>query len=450
MKSETTDFFVTVKTIEDYDQNKIYKLLPNELFNCIHSKSKVVLKPNWVFESHQYRKNDWEYIITHPTIITAVIRKVVDRLGSEGSIIIADAPTTEASFKSIIKRYPVDYWRKIASEKNILIQIIDLRDYEWKTKNGIIVERIALPGDPKGKTEVDLHGESSEFHGHMISKRGYHGADYNTSETNEAHNGLRNLYKVSRSIIESDVFINIPKLKTHRKAGITCCLKNLVGINTYKNFLPHHNEGGPKDGGDQFPKDNNINASIEGPLMSFLKKNILQNQSLMNYLSPLMEIGKKIFGDTRYVIRSGNWYGNDTVWRMILDLNKILFYAEPNGKMRKDILSEKKHYIGIVDGILAGEGHGPLAPEPVKMNYLIFGKNPIAIDTISSILMGFDPNKIPTISNSYKIKKFRFGDFSKREIIVQFNHEIFKIIDIPKNAILNLKPQFGWKDHIEY
>jgi hypothetical protein len=35
--------------------------------------------------------------------------------------------------------------------------------------------------------------------------------------------------------------------------GMTCALKNLVGINANKNWLPHHTEGTPEQGGDQFP-----------------------------------------------------------------------------------------------------------------------------------------------------------------------------------------------------
>ncbi|MCV6004648.1 DUF362 domain-containing protein, partial [Escherichia coli] len=46
----------------------------------------------------------------------------------------------------------------------------------------------------------------------------------------------RHQYLVSRDIIEADVVINLPKLKTHKKAGLTCALKNLIGINGNKEF----------------------------------------------------------------------------------------------------------------------------------------------------------------------------------------------------------------------
>ena len=35
---------------------------------------------------------------------------------------------------------------------------------------------------------------------------------------------------ISRSFVEADIFINVPKLKTHVIAGMTCCLKNPFGL----------------------------------------------------------------------------------------------------------------------------------------------------------------------------------------------------------------------------
>ncbi|MBK7626716.1 MAG: DUF362 domain-containing protein [Bacteroidales bacterium] len=84
-------------------------------------------------------------------------------------------------------------------------------------------------------------------------EKSYFRADSNIVETNEAHNGFNNLYRVSRTVVECDVFINLPKLKTHKKSGITCCLKNLVGINTYRNYLPHCSLGTKRKGRPIYP-----------------------------------------------------------------------------------------------------------------------------------------------------------------------------------------------------
>ena len=67
---------------------------------------------------------------------------------------------------------------------------------------------------------------------------------YNPDLMRQTHGRGRHQYLIAREVIEADVVINVPKLKTHRKAGITGALKNLVGINGNKDYLPHHRLGG--------------------------------------------------------------------------------------------------------------------------------------------------------------------------------------------------------------
>ena len=439
---------VVVSKVTDYSINDIYICLSDEIFSTINSTDKVVIKPNWVRHSHLGREGDWDYVITHPAVLTAVFLKVLDHVGPEGEIIICDAPETDADFKKLISYYPVDLWIRKAKEKNISFRIIDLRDDEWKLKDGVIIERKKLSGDPKGSVEVNLFGENSEFFNHLKSERGYYGADFNLVETNQAHDGRNNKYRVSRTVIEADVFINIPKLKTHKKGGITCCLKNLVGINTYKNYLPHHSEGSPGSHGDQFPKEN-INSKIEGPLLAFMKQNILQNTTMAKVFAPIKKIGRSVFGDTEKVIRSGNWFGNDTLWRMVLDLNKIMFYANSDGSMRSDERIQAKRFIGVVDGIIGGEGNGPLYPDSIKSGFLVVGTNPVAIDSVCAMLIGFDPEKIPSIKNAFQVCTYKICNFNPENINISFKKAIYSLKNFPKEEIISYKPHFGWIGHIE-
>jgi uncharacterized protein (DUF362 family) len=437
---------VRVLRARGYDAEAIRRLLPDAVFSCVRPGDHVVLKPNWVMEGHKFRPDEWEQVITHPAVITAVLHEVIERLRGRGQVTIMDGPTTEASFRRLIARYPVDAWHAAAARAGIAFEVVDLRDWEWESRNDIIVRRHRLGGDPRGKTVVDVVGDASEFLGHRRSARGYHGADYDRNETNAAHDGHHNLYSVSRTALEADVFINLPKLKTHRKAGITCCLKNLVGINTYKNYLPHHNEGGPADGGDQYPHEN-VNARIEGPLLGFAKQHVLRNPRLASLLSPLNLLARRTFGDTREVVRSGNWHGNDTIWRMILDLNKVLLHAEPDGTLRSG--QAPKRYIGVVDAIVAGEGHGPLAPDRVEMGYLVCGTNPVAIDAACAELMGFAHDRIPTIHRAFTARGYSLAEFGAHEIAVEVDGARHAVDALPRELVVSCEPQFGWKGHLE-
>lgn len=438
---------VKVVRIEEYDSKHIQENLPNSIFDIINKGDKVVLKPNWVKESHQKKISEWEYVITHPSIITAVILKVIEKLGCSGELRVIDGPQFDSSFEKIISYYPVDYWKEIAFSNNIKFEIIDLRDEYYIMEDEVIIKKKKLLGDPRGSVQYNLTNDTSEFFGHRKSKRGYFGAYYDINETNKAHNGNDNLYKVSKSVIDCDVFVNLPKLKTHKKAGITCCLKNLVGINTYRNFLPHHSEGGPSESGDQFPEEN-LNSRIEGPIMAWVKQNLIQNEAMAKMFKPVKRIGRYLFGDTSEVVRSGNWYGNDTIWRTVIDLNKILLYGETSGTLRDDNWGKTKKYIGIVDGIIGGEGNGPMMPDPVKMGYVICGNNPVAIDAVCAKLMGFNPLKIPSISNSFDINKYPICDFAYHDICLEVKNNSFQIDETPSGMVVPFKPHFGWENYL--
>src|SRR6185436_17237787 len=69
----------------------------------------------------------------------------------------------------------------------------------------------------------------------------------------KTHGKGRHRYLVAKDVLDADVVINLPKLKTHKKAGVTCALKNLIGINGNKEYLPHHRLGGSDLGGDCYP-----------------------------------------------------------------------------------------------------------------------------------------------------------------------------------------------------
>ena len=440
----------TVYIINQYSYSieDIKNKLPDKLFNSIKSDSKVVIKPNWVKESHEFKPDDWNYVITHPDIITAVLIRVLDKLNNKGQISIIDSPETPSSFKKITMHYPVAEWEKLSKEKGIKFEIIDLRDDEWSGEDGIITVRKKLSGDPRGKIGFNLYNKS-EFASHKKSVKGYYGADYDIFETNEAHDGYNNKYKISKTVIDYDVFINIPKLKTHKKGGMTCCLKNLVGVNTYKNYLPHYSLGNPADGGDQFP-ERSIKNKIESNYFSKFKQHILLNAKSARITGPLLKYSRKIFGDTSQKIRSGNWYGNDTIWRMIIDLNKIVLYGNIDGTMREGKPENRKTYIGIVDGILAGEGSGPKAPDPKELNLIIAGTEPLLIDTVCARLMAFDPLKIPMIKNSYGVINYPISFYGMHEICLDVDGLRINYDQLPDNLIKKFIPHFGWKNQIEY
>jgi uncharacterized protein (DUF362 family) len=416
----------------------------NPLSELIRPGETVLLKPNLVRQSHQFN-DDWEYVITHGSVIRAVADYVFLALGGRGRIIIADAPQTDSRIDLIAQRLGFAELTDFYRHHGVDVQVVDLRNEFWLEEDGIYTERVELPGDPVGKPLIRL-GHRSMFA--PVRGRTYYGAYYDVAETNFHHTGGRHEYQFSGTALSADVVINMPKLKTHKKCGVTISLKNLVGLNTNKNLLPHHSLGTPSQGGDQFA-DESLKHRLENTLVGAAKRLLLSDNSAVKALARRLKgPAYRAFGETHEVVRSGNWWGNDTIWRMVIDLNKILRFADPDGSLRD---GPPKRYMSIVDGIIAGEGNGPMAPDSRPIGLLAAGFNPAAVDWVCARLMGFDPDRIRHIRESFWQEDLPVATFGPEAIQLSASQR-----DLTLERLLELtdrffafEPHFGWRGHIE-
>lgn len=60
-----------------------------------------------------------------------------------------------------------------------------------------------------------------------------------------------------------------------------------------------------------------------------------------------------------------------------------------------DILRVAKPHLTLVDGLIAGEGYGPIYTDPVEMNLVVASTDVVAVDAVCSAVMGFDPGEVP-------------------------------------------------------
>ena len=140
----------------------------------------------------------------------------------------------------------------------------------------------------------------------------------------------------------------------------------------------------------------------------------------------------------------GSWYGNDTLWRVILDLATILFYIKPDGTYSDEV---QKKAIYIIDGIVAGAKEGPLKPSNHKLGLLAAGTNPLLLDLICAKLIGYDYQKIPTLCQGLRHNLFSLDEQTVNDESININGNTFKLKDI--SPIGFLQPAFGWENHIE-
>jgi hypothetical protein len=253
-------------------------------------------------------------------------------------------------------------------------------------------------------------------------------------------------YLLSGAAIRCDLFVNLPKLKTHKKTGMTCCLKNLVGINGDKNWLPHHTRGSPARGGDEFP-DDGWHARVERALKGRGQRWALRSPRFGGWMyRKARRAGMGALGDSENTVRNGNWQGNDTCWRMALDLNRILLYGNPDGTMRD--AGRRKPFFAVVDGIVGGEGNGPLCPDAVEANVVVTGTDPAAVDAVCCRLMGFDPGKIPLVREAFAPHRWPVATCSMDEIEVLDERvgRTVSLSEVEPAVEGGFMPHFGWPD----
>ena len=396
----------------------------------------VLLKPNFV--KHFSERHGVKGLITHGSIIRAVADYVYIALKGKGRIIIADGPMDDADFEKIAELTGLyEIKRFYAGMTGFNIEIYDLRQEMVIKKKGRIIQRTKLQGDPAGYTAIDL-AEMSEFKRSALDYRSFKGAESDADIMYLHHNETKDEYLISNTFLRSDVVINIAKMKTHRRAGVTLSLKNLIGITGDRNWLPHFCNNGSGNHNEDYDSDvknldNKIFRIIKRPLAVLAK--------------PLRDRLRQYVGVTRSTIENGNWYGNDIMWRTIIDLAHINDYADKRGVIKKE---RQRKSFAIIDGIVAGEGDGPLNPRPKACGLLIGGFNYLCVDAVTSRLMGFEPMKIPKFKRVSNEIWRRICGIDLRDIMCLSNVEYWnKALGDLKDGHLIFKPHYGWKRHIE-
>ncbi len=413
----------------------------NPLGEIIRPGDHVLLKPNFV--RHYNKAGGIEPLITHGSMIRAVLDYAVLASKGEGTITIADAPYLDADFDEIVRLTGVDRIASFYRDQGIEVRVRDLRHYRGRVRLAGGLEKRMLPGDPLGYGAVDLKDDSD--HVPIIDdcdrfRNGY----YDRHEMRRHHNREHNEYCIANTVLDADVVLNLPKLKTHSKAGMTCALKNAVGINGRKDWLPHHRAGSAEEGGDDYP-----GRDLRKGLLAKLRDEQAASTSRL-YVLPLRAMSALLFLSKKAVpfrdaCEAGGWHGNDTIARTISDLNRILIYADRRGRMTGE---PQRKVFTVVDGIIAGQHEGPLIPEPARCGLLVAGHSPVEVDLVCSRIMGFDYTKMPVfrhVMSDHRYPLYR-GEPGQIEIAADGCHTFDDVYDAFN---CNLEPPAGWKGHIE-
>ncbi|BCW96606.1 MAG: DUF362 domain-containing protein [Fimbriimonadales bacterium] len=420
----------------------------NPLAEIIRPDDLVVIKPNMVRDFHEFPEMGTDALITHGSIVRAVVDYVYLAKGGRGTVIIADSPQNDADWDELWRLFGFDellaFYRQVAPEFDL--RIYEVRKEAVRKKQGVIIERYTRPGDPFGYSCIDL-GVHSEFEEVRDRLGRLYGAEYDISDTNRHHQPGKHEYFIANTFLRADVVINVPKLKTHKKSGTTVWIKSVIGINGDKNWLPHHTEGLPSEGGDQFAEDT-VKRKLEQRVTASAKRFATRIGPIgERVVSALRKLAIHYFGDTnRDTIRSGNWHGNDTIWRTVYDVLKCWIYADKQGQLQQ---TPQRKFLCIVDGIIGGEGNGPLAPTAKPCGVCIAGFDPLAVDTVSAALMGFDPTRLKILNRAEHARGYPISLVERSQIRAVSNHPAWNGSPEAMTDTLDFEPHFGWVGYLE-
>jgi len=411
----------------------------NPLGEVISPGDRVVICPNLVMDYHINLETVFS-ITTHGAAVRAIADYVEIALRGEGRILFADAPQFNADFDRLVELSGLlgiaEFYKESSSVETALM---DLRRVRSKMRHGLVVDRQTVDTYETESVVVDL-GRDSVFLELGETLRNLFGSDYDRRETCAHHNMTTNRYCLSKRVLESDVLVSVPKLKTHKKTGVTLSLKNFVGINTDKNYLPHYRVGDALEGGDEFPIERDkflriksmlVRKGIDGLLARKGRAFARIASALMPVLFPVKKKGEHRSEqpqiDAFYEkflhksVRMGNWEGNDTTWRMVLDIARAFFYSEIEGEMRT---ARQRRLFVLIDGIIGGDGNGPMAPRPRPEGVLVAGMDPVAVDFTAARVMGFDPAKINLLARAAAEHRFPLG--SADDVLLRTNWDNWK------------------------
>jgi len=134
----------------------------NPLGKLIKPGDKVLIKPNFVLHFNSSGE-DILSVVTHGSVLRAIIDYVYIALQGNGEVIVADAPQMNADFNKITEingtKGVVNFYKRLETN-DFKIKLLDLRQERTIYKYGLVWNRIKLKGDPEGYKIVDLKEDS--------------------------------------------------------------------------------------------------------------------------------------------------------------------------------------------------------------------------------------------------------------------------------------------------
>lgn len=206
-------------------------------------------------------------------------------------------------------------------------------------------------------------------------------------------------YRVAPWMLAADVVISVPKAKVHCSGGITVAMKNMIGI------IP----------------------AWDGPHEKAELKDCAHTSDV-----------------DRAAGKQGIYLDNDTIWRSMADLNRILLYADGQGVLHPE---RQRRYLAIVDGIVAAED-SQYQPRPYPLNTVVVGTEPVTVDAVTARCMGFDPRGLKSVTEAAVREAYSLGPAHPSQVKVVVSGEE-TLSSSYRHALAPEAHIFSWQGHLE-
>ncbi|MBK9150474.1 MAG: DUF362 domain-containing protein [Saprospiraceae bacterium] len=387
----------------------IENLISNELNSQNCKDKKIFLKPNWV--KHSSNPHDELCLRTHDQVVIA-LTEILCRY-QPGLIIIGDAPIQGCKWDQMLSKTFYNRIIELSEKSGVPVRIKDLR------RKIMDLSKDSMISESQGLEDFVIVDVGKASYLEEVTKSGenlFRVTHYNPDRFMESHKPGVHKYCITKELFEADIVISIPKIKTHEKSGITNALKNIVGLNGDKDFLPHHRIGGTNNGGDAYPGHNPVRYWAE--LLYDKANRSLGKKSYWLWIRLASLVWKLSLPGPTDRFGAG-WYGNDTTWRMVMDLNLVSIYALSDGTMSSQ---PQRLLYSLCDGIIGGQKDGPLFPEPLPLGILMFTNDSAWADISAAILMGMDISKLPLLQAAREFSSERKTDIKLNGQKVDLNY----------------------------
>jgi len=389
----------------DLDVENYGKSCWNPLGKIIKPGSKVFVLCNFVYHRRKDEsEKDFFSKCTHGSMLRAVVDYILIAVGADGLVRFGNAPLQSCEWSRVLfdtgASRVVEFYKSFTSSR---IEACDLRSYITRRDALGRVIFVSEEND-NSQVRVDL-GENSLLEELYIGeiKPIFRVTDYDCDGGQNFHADKKHIYIINQKILDSDVIMSIPKMKTHEKVGITLGIKGCVGAVARKECLAHHRYGTPSIGGDEY-RSNMFHLNWLSSFHDYLNR--MKQNTYANMLRMVEKSIRTLLRECGF-IQAGAWHGNDTAWRMSVDIARIVKYCDNNGQMSN---KERRQHLLLIDGIVGGDHEGPLNPEPVDSKTILLSSNIVMGDYYGAMLMGFDPMRFPIIKECFRIASYPLLD----------------------------------------